>query len=1419
MMSMDSSFSKLKPSGDGSMGRGYVQPPPIQSQSQIGGSGNLYPTFKAQQQAQQPQPAAQSMLARPLGAGLAVSNPMQQQQKKISNIGTINVAELKKLSRPLDLAAEFIDNYLEKDKKFPELDRIIMQGQSSEYLFAESPYDLGALVPFQRTNFVNIPDAIFDQYNQTECYTRMGIFPEIERAWITVDNRLYFWNYKSGEDFLTFEDITHTIIGVSLVKPKPGTFTETVNYLLVLSTPLELYILAVADTKTEFQLYDTGMVVSTKGIDVNNIVGSDKTGRIFFSGHGDGVNIWEVVYSNVETWFRGKSSKVCHTRNGLAAVLMPSFSFPGFSGGEQDKLKGVPVLGSLISPSAPEYITQMVVDDSRSLLYTLSSKSTVRVYHMGSKNDLNLSITYTVNQMLSHLQMINAEDKNQPSASQPQSQPSLIGKNLQIVSIHAVQRQESAQIHLIAISSTGCRLYLRAARSLMFGFNNSDAPPTTMQVIQIRFPPSSEITVPPNQSKLLLDTKPTSRIFEPGHFFSVVPQKEEAGGGGDRVFVSSLDTGRVIHQLADSPAAVPPFCETACFLPVEGYVQAVALISKPFQATNTPEGFGNECAAQYTQPASQIAILTNTGVHIFTRQYPSQIFENLGHDVRPFYEIYGRAETCANALSVASRATTTLAVPAAAANERDFATKVYIELGGKPFLRIGDEVSYAVSGGKEMYGGFNQLAGAAAATAGGNGDMVRLSGRFDGLATYVSRIVRNIWTLKVFKITKQPDSGSQKGKEIFSLGADKKSLEMVQLSLFEVSEFLERNRAFIDGLMGGLESSLLSSSSRADELAQQAEHRGLDALVKLVKSIREGIAFLLLLLDETANVALGIEAIMSYLTEEHRKKMSELTFKSFFTTAEGIELAKELVTCLVNRSIAEGVSVDTISKILQDRCEGYCSSTDVITYKALEYLRKAKVAGANDNDLKIQNLNESVRMFQRAAGAVHFETLKEAINEFVDLKYFPGAVQIALSVASEVDRGNLALGYLHEGKQPGDNRSGLYEKRLQIYQLIFNVLSIADVKADDETASETAATDASVVNGTNNNSELGTTFGHEPMNRMRDDTYAICFNSNDEVFHYAFYDWFLSQGLDERLLSVKTPYILPYLRTNAKNSIGIADLLWVYSFRQGDYYGAAEVLLDLVRSDFDISLSSRIEYLSRASGYTNSELSTPMMRQAMLQLQVSIQELLEIAVIQYDILQAVAEDDRFEEEQRELTLKELNGKIMSVSDLFNDYADPLEYYEICLAIFEVSDHRGSDEITRCWSKLIQRNAAMEEGYEHVSSVVQRLGQKFKLSEFVFPTDYLVPQLEIYALEQATPRGWVIDTFLNAGMTFEQLYHIINDLMERQEHPFDEPQAIRRLASDLVYLIDKWNAESRGRGPVVSPTEVEKLHQMMGLIEK
>lgn len=1277
---------------------------------------------------------------------------------------------------------------------------LFLEGQSSQYWYCESGNDMGALAPFTKTDIINIPDAIFDQYNQTESFTRMGLFPEIERAWITVDNRLYFWNYRNGSDFLTFEDIPHTIISINLVKPKPGTFIDSVNHLLVLCTPLEVYLLAVTYANDELQLFDTGMVVTTKGLDVSTIVGSKTTGRIFFCGDGDGINIWEIVYSNVETWFRGKCSKICHTRNGVAAALSPSFSGFGI-----DTTGGF--LGSLMSAASPENITAMEVDDSRSLLYTLSSKSTIRVYHITGKQELNLTITYTLTQLLSHLQMITAPaDPNNNTGGGATSNnfansaqnSTLIGKSTKIVSIHVISKIESSQIHLVAITSTGCRLYLRAARSMVFGFaSNANSPPTTMQVIQVRFPPASDMNTPPSQSKLLTSTKPTSAIFEPGHFFGVVPNENSENNNGDKLFVASLDSGRIVHQMSATPVTeAPMFIENACFLPVEGFVQSIRVLTPPFKASDKPEGFGNECAAQYSFPAPQIAVLTNTGIQIFTRNYPYQVFAGLGQDVRTFFEFYGRTETCSSALSVASKGSI------GAADERELATKVYIEVGGKPHLKVDDENTYSLTNSTNP------------ATPGNNNstgkgeDIVRLSGRFDGLATYLSRMLREIWSKKVFNFKENSSQPNERG--VFSISVSQSTLELIQIGLFEISEFLEKNRAFIDGLSGGPDS-LLGSASRADEISLQVEHRGLDALVRLIKSVREGIAFLLLLIEETVNASNGVEAIMAYLQDDIRLQMKNLVFKKFFTTTEGTDLAKELVTCLVNRSIAEGGSVDSIARVLQDRCESYCSSNDVITYKALEYLRKAKVAPESDADLKNQNLYDSVRLFKKAAAETHFQTLKEAMQEYEVLEFYPGAVEVGLSVAGAIDRGNFAVGYLHDGKPATDSRKGLYERRLEIYELIFSVLDNVDNKAEEETAKMGVSTDSTGAT---------TRYG-----KLRDETYSICFSSTDEVFHFSFYDWFFSKGLENRLLDINTPFILSYLQTNAKTNFDIADLLWVYLQKHEDYYGAAQVLFDLARGDFEISLGQRIEFLSRGRGYCNCS-CPPNLSQAMVQLGEKIQEYMDIASIQDEILRAVKEDERFEQSKRDEAVRLLDGKILGISELFNDFADPLEYYEICLSIFQVTDYRGADEINRCWMKLIQGAPPMGEdnnddnnkGYEYVSNVVQRLGQQFMLAEFVFPTDFLVPLLETYGYENApnAPQGWVVDTFLNAGLSSEALYAILNDLLERKEYPFDEDLALKKLAMDIIYLLERWSTESRGRYSVMQVVDNKQIDQLTAI---
>ncbi|KAK9352912.1 Nup133 N terminal like-domain-containing protein [Lipomyces doorenjongii] len=1200
--------------GPGSLPRSLSQQQLYQTPRR--GQNSLQPLHGQQQQQQQqqqlqpPQPQQQQQQQQQQSTldGRLVTTSPTGQVITIAQQDAVTAAP----QTPIEIAQRHVNQYIERDSRYPDLDRIIQQSQLSDYPYG--PADPGAFTPFTRTRISNIPDIIFEQYNKTECYTKMGLFPQLQRAWITVDNRLYFWNYLSGQDFLSFEDLAHTILSVQLIKPQRGTFIDSINYLLLLATPLEFHILAVSFTNNDLQLYDTGMVVSIKGLDVNAIEGSDKTGRIFFTSRGS-PDLWEITYSNTESWFRGKCAKVCHTKSGLSG-FSPSMGPLSPITKMIVPFSSSSVLSSILPSSHSETIVGIVVDDTRSLVYTLSSRSTLRAYHMSSSADLTLVITYTYASISSHLQMINA------------TSPLLDPRSTAIVSIHSVHPTESTQIHLVATTSTGCRLFLRAARTYGFGFtSNESAPPTTMQVIQVRFPPRDSMTQTASTSTLLKKTR-FSKIFAPGYFFAV-----KEGTTSDSLFVSAPDACRILRQSLTSPSA-PQFLENAVWADIEGFVQAIELLTPEFQVSSRPEGFGNEICGQYILPPAEVAVLTNTGVHIYTRRYMAQTFIQ-SNNLRQFIELYGRGETCCTSLSVAASSQWPL-------DARELARRAYIEYGGKAHVR------------DDIYGVVELSI-----------DSIQLSGRFDGLGMYIARIVRPIWRTPIFKMTLSADKGQHVRSFASNISADK--LNNYHILLLELYDFLDQNRNYIDGLsgpdivLGGF------GSGRSDELALQAEHRGMYALLQLIVNMREGISFVALVAGEPKK----LNEIMANLSEETQTRIAKLTFHDLFTTSEGAELAKDLVAAIVNQSITAGGSVDSVVDILRKRCGSFCSADDVILFKAMEYLHKAKSVAATDPDLKLQYLRESVRLLEKAAGTILFDDLQGAVAELLSLEFHPGAVEVVLKAATEADRGNLSLGFFSDGMPALDPREELFTKRVQCYNLVFGILEDVDARA--------AESEASLQQQQQPLSPGGTTPATAPLpiTALQTETYAVAYSSRDELFHYRFYDWYVSRGLANRLLEVDTPYIESYLERNSASNIEQANLMWLFYAKKDEFFKAGQVLYRLSQSSFELPLGQRIEFLSRARGFCNCY-CPPGQRQAMLRLLQTTQDELTVAFIQDDILGRVKTDERLakDEDKKVELLDRLDGKVLNLSILYNEFASPLGYKDICEAIIKAADYNG-----------------------------------------------------------------------------------------------------------------------------------------------
>lgn len=879
--------------------------------------------------------------------------------------------------QPIERAARTVNATLTQEARYPDLDSYIARKPSATTRFSDSrltivtegissDYDIpksNALAPYQQVKTYNIPDRIFEQYNEAQVSTMMGLFAELSHAWVVIDNALYLWDYTHpNPDLIGFEDQPNIITAVRLVKPRAKVFIDTITHLLVVATTTDMILIGIAHTTTpegvnEVSLYQTNMRASIRGIGVKCIEGSAKTGRIFFGGEVTD-DVYELTYQQEERWFGSKCGTVNHVNKSMVNYVNNTLKLSLTA----TMLK--PVI-NLVQQASKEHVIQMVVDDSRNLLYTLSSMSTIRVFHMKNMAALDCVISRNFQYLRTQIgHMVAASD--------------LITSQTELASITPISATEASRLALMAVTNTGCRIFLSSTSG---GFYSTDvtSAPTSMQVHHVKFPPGKtndpannapiqqvggyQVTPIDTNSRALTVTTKAAR-FPPGYFLCFV--RDEASQA-ERLFLSSPDSGRIARPA--EPAQIARFYEKGQWIPLGSNMQDVGLVTGPFGATSTPLGFGNELAVQFDEPTSEFAILTNTGVHTIRRRRLVDVFaaaikagggeEGLEVEIKNFVRVYGRSETCATALAVAcgqaSDVTHDYRVAKLTDSETlEFARKAFIEYGGKP----------TYNENLQLDNNADRL------------DNVRPSPRHDGVALYISRLLRSVWKVPILKEGVTPAGGLE-----VTPTADLLKLQSIQRDLTHLQEFLEANKSFIEGLAGP--EALGRVATPQEEIALRGEHRAMNSLIKLLTNVIEGISFVLVLFDEK------VDEIVVSLPEGVRAHVRQLTFESLFAGAEGRDLAKELVKAIVNRNIDKGSNVDTVAEALRRRCGSFCSADDVVIFKAQEKLRKAQDAGAH-SEIGRQLLNDSLNLFQKVASSLSMEHLQGAIEQYISMSFFAG---------------------------------------------------------------------------------------------------------------------------------------------------------------------------------------------------------------------------------------------------------------------------------------------------------------------------------------------------------------------------------------------------------------------------------------------
>ncbi|KAE8705438.1 NUP155 protein [Hibiscus syriacus] len=228
-----------------------------------------------------------------------------------------------------------------------DLEEALEASRYTSHPYSTHPREWPPLIEVEDT--WELPPVLVERYNAAggEGTALCGIFPEIRRAWASVDNSLFLWRFDKWDGQCPEYNVEEqTICAVGLAKSRPGIFIEAIQYLLILATPVELILVGICcsgggdntDPYAEVSLQSLPeYTIPSDGVTMTCITCTDK-GRIFMAGR-DG-HIYELHYTTDSGWHKC-CRKVCHTAGNLGASARSTRSL-------RESVSSLPVEGQML---------------------------------------------------------------------------------------------------------------------------------------------------------------------------------------------------------------------------------------------------------------------------------------------------------------------------------------------------------------------------------------------------------------------------------------------------------------------------------------------------------------------------------------------------------------------------------------------------------------------------------------------------------------------------------------------------------------------------------------------------------------------------------------------------------------------------------------------------------------------------------------------------------------------------------------------------------------------------------------------------------------------------------------------------------------------------------------------------------------
>ncbi|KAL3644731.1 hypothetical protein CASFOL_009911 [Castilleja foliolosa] len=1220
-----------------------------------------------------------------------------------------------------------------------DLEEALEATRYSSHPYSTHPREWPPLV--EVVDMWELPPVLIERYNSAggEGTALCGIFPEIRRAWASVDNSLFLWRFdKCDGQCPEFSGEEQAICAVGLSKAKPGVFIEAIQYLLVLATPLEKEVVFIMSLEEHTQpLFIQGdgsdpyaevslqplpeYTMPSDGVTMTCITCTDR-GFIYLAGR-DG-HVYELQYTTGSGWQK-RCRKVCLTA-GLGSVISRW------------------VVPNVFKFGAVDPIVEMVVDSERHILYARTEEMKIQVFSLGPNGDGPLKKVAEERNLITQSQREACSGARQQAGSRASSRST----KLSIVSISTLSTLESKWLHLIAILSDGRRLYLSTATSGgndgsdggLGGFGMNNQRPSCLKVVSTRAAPPIGVSGGLALGALSLagrsQNDDLSLKIESAYYSSgTVVLSDSSPSAVSSLLIATRDpTAQSISSssLGAGARGGRALRESVLSIPVEGRMLFVADVLPLPDAASVVQSLYSELEiCGFHNPWESCE---KTSSKLWTDRHSEAIvcvkFTEI--TTRRLLQPYWCWRGSCNVFDAARIEFTETFISNVVT---DKAAEVFEDprIVGMPQL----DGSGALSNTRTAAGGFSM------------GQVVQeaepvFSGAHEGLCLCSSRLLLPVWELPVF-ITRGGSGSSDAMSEdgIITCRLSVEAMHVLEDKIRSLEGFLRSRRNQRRGLYGcvagmgdvtgsiligndlvagdrsmmrnlfgsyprNLDSDEVGSSNKRQRLpyspAELAamEVRALECIRQLLLRCGEAL-FLLQLLSQHL-----VARLIQNFDANTKQAVVQLTFHQLVCSEEGDRLATRLISALMKGT------VDDISNRLGDGCPSYYKESDYKFYVAVELLERA--AATSDAEERENLAREAYNNLSKIPESSDLQTV---CKRFEDLRFYEAVVRLPLQKAQTVDPSGNAF----NDQTDAGIREHALSRRMQCYEIITSALrSLKGEAVQKEFGSPIRPAVQSVLNKASRRKHIC-------------QIVQLGVQSSDRVFHEYLYRTLIDLGLDDELLEYGGPDLVQFLQNAgrdpthevvvwavsplshsrvpvASNQIKYFELLARYYVLKRQHVLAAQILVRLAEKRSTeagdiLTLEQRRQYLSNAVLQAKSANETDSFnvsargaidnglldllegKLAVLQFQMKIKDELEAIVSRLEAPSDMTEsntnesipdnghttDSNFLNDVRGKA-KEISLDLKTITQLYNDYAVPFELWEICLEMLFFASYSG-----------------------------------------------------------------------------------------------------------------------------------------------